>query len=113
MELNLGSNTNTKETKGESIWRKQDIETLRAKATELRYELPPIQWGAGHGKHDRVPDNCKNGYKDHDHIKLECEGVVKTSMAMILQKPAVSGGNVVRRNQELAAGTVTASFGNE
>ena len=57
--------------------------------------VPTVQWGAGHGAVDRHPDDCKPGYHHNDHIKLTCEGEIKTSFAMILMKPAVSGGNLV------------------
>ena len=64
-------------------------------AVEDGLVVPAVQWGAGHGTVDRRPDDCKSGYHNFDHIKLTCDGEVKTSFAMIVMKPVVSGGNLV------------------
>jgi hypothetical protein len=41
----------------------------------------------GHGQYDRVPDQCPK-YRNHHHIKLGCGDSVKTSYAMLIQKPS-------------------------
>merc|ERR1711865_389393 len=88
VEFNLWSEEQTTRTENESIWRKKDMERLIAAAQTAGYIVPTVSWGAGHGKFDRVPngqDKC--AYVDHNHIKLGCFGEIKTSFAMVIQKP--------------------------
>ena len=91
------------------------------RAASKGFVVPKVNWGAGHQFLDRHPDNCDGGYSDHDHVKLRCvrcekeaagesrpfdrnrdnswvnrcKSEVKTSFAMVLQKPSISGGNLV------------------
>lgn len=79
-EFQLASLTHTKITKGESVWRKSDVQTVFRKAEQAGFVVAQPEWGAGHREHDRNPDQCPNWTKYH--VKLGCGSVIKTSFAM-------------------------------
>ena len=88
VEFNLWSEEETLLSENESIWRKKDMEKLIAAARKAGYIVPSVSWGAGHMKFDRVPNGqgrCE--YSDHNHVKLGCFKEIKTSYAMVIQKP--------------------------
>lgn len=47
VEFQIASLTDTKITKGESVWRKPDVQQVLRIADQAGYHVPPAQWGAG------------------------------------------------------------------
>jgi len=96
VEFQLASLETTVEHPGESVWRKKDMERLIAEAKRRAYIVPRVEWGAGEKELDRErADNCFNpgGYRGDDHVKLSCDGITKTSYAMVIQRAIIEGGN--------------------
>lgn len=96
VEFQLASLDTTVEHPGESVWRKKDMEKLIAEAKRRAYIVPRVEWGAGEKELDRErADSCFNpgGYRGYDHVKLSCDGITKTSYAMVIQRAVIEGGN--------------------
>eukprot|EP00037_Helgoeca_nana_P007904 m.71121 g.71121 ORF g.71121 m.71121 type:complete len:284 (-) comp18603_c0_seq2:17-868(-) len=92
VEFNLASNTLTKLRSDESVWRMQDVDTMRLAAINKGFVVPTRSWGAGHTHLDRTPDVCQDTGQRYrglpgGHVKLECDDLIKTSYAMVFEKP--------------------------
>ncbi|MDX1923865.1 MAG: methyltransferase domain-containing protein [Rickettsiaceae bacterium] len=82
-EYNLTSNEDTLSTGGTVIFRKKDIQDLVKRLTDNGHEVY-VNYNPGNGKLDKHIDLPP--YKHDDHIKLQLNKYVTTSIGLIIRK---------------------------
>lgn len=84
-EFNLSSLMDTVENPSCSVYRAQDIRQLIDELTLAGYEVAPLNLNTGGNGVDRHVDLPP--YRFSPHIKLQLEGIVVTSIGLIVKRP--------------------------
>jgi SAM-dependent methyltransferase len=84
-EFNLSSNDDTLEDPGCVIFRRRDIEQLRAELEADGYSVAPLNFNAGSEPVDHHIDAPP--YAQTPHLKIMLEGYVATSLGVMVRKP--------------------------
>jgi 2-polyprenyl-3-methyl-5-hydroxy-6-metoxy-1,4-benzoquinol methylase len=84
-EFNLSSNDDTLEDPGCVIFRKRDMEQLRAELEREGCSVAPFNFNAGSAPVDHHIDAPP--YAATPHLKIMLEGYVATSIGLIIRKP--------------------------
>ncbi|MFT4068965.1 SAM-dependent methyltransferase [Paraburkholderia sp.] len=84
-EFNLSSNDDTLEDPGCVIFRRRDMEQLRAELEGEGYSVAPFNFNAGSEPVDHHIDAPP--YAETPHLKIMLEGYVATSIGLIVRKP--------------------------
>jgi hypothetical protein len=82
-ELNLTSATDTMETPGLSLYRRQDFEALAARLVAQGHEVAPLNFHPGYEEEDGLVDAPPYALP---HLKLKLGAWTVTSMGMIVRK---------------------------
>lgn len=88
-EYNVWSNTETIDSGGVVLYRKQDLERLAKELDELGYVMEPFDPNPGRHRFDREPDVVPYYTCGRQHVKLQIGKFVSTS-AMIIVRPKES-----------------------
>jgi SAM-dependent methyltransferase len=84
-EFNLSSKTETMETPPCSVYRESDIRTLLEELHKDGFETAPLNLNTGGEPVDRHIDLPPYGFSPH--LKLMLEGIVVTSIGLIIRRP--------------------------
>jgi len=87
-EFNVSSNDATLETGGSVIYRRKDIEAFDLRLRSLSCAIEGLDFDAGSEQHDIAYDYPPYYTHGRQHLKLELDGFVSTSLLLIIRKAA-------------------------
>lgn len=88
-EFNISSNESTIEAGPNVIYRKKDIEAFEARIRSLSCAIEGLDLDAGSEQHDIAFDYWPFYTHGRQHLKLQLEGYVSTSLLLIIRKSSV------------------------
>jgi len=87
-EFNVSSNDETVETGSSVIYRQRDIEALERRLRSLSCGIEALDFDAGAEQHDIAFDYPPYYTHGRQHLKLQLDGFVSTSLLLIIRKAA-------------------------
>jgi hypothetical protein len=86
-EFNVSSNDATVETGDNVIYRRKDIEAFDARLRTIGCGIEALNFDPGHDQHDLAYDFPPWYTHGRQHLKLQMDGFVSTSILIIIRKP--------------------------